>query len=348
MRTTIDVLVATRKQGEPLPAPAHVFNESPAKIAFMVASMKKHMTDEGYQLALALRSGLFHLSGFGFEGNGDVEATVRRYNPSTVVTQDKREWIGRTAGPGFDHRERLQNVSHLRERDNIFKGTVLKDAHSDQSLHVEAATEIGCHFWIIYYHPDIVTAQSPFVRREHLIRTYHSIDPASVNPFQVRNGIGLLSGAISGAYPLRSRLALEIKNGAMKNLEHLKHPGYGRSYCNTPAYLSMLSCYRVAVCTSSRYGYAVRKIIEATAAGCIVVTDLPSDDVLPEIDGNLVRIDSDTSPRQVDELAGDLAAGWNAEKQRMWAERAIRYYDYRALGQKLADDIETLRSKYNG
>jgi hypothetical protein len=351
MRTIADVIAATHRPGSPLPVPPYTPSIDPTgpRIAFMVASMAKHMTDEGYQLALALKAGGYFLSGHGFDGQNDVGKIIGRYSPSVVILQDKREWMGRTAGPGFDHRESFRSVSELARRPDVFKVGVLKDAHSDHLLHRESATEAGLHAWIIYYHPDLVAAQCPIVRREHLIRTYHSLDREIVPELQTdRAPLGLLSGALSGAYPLRSRLALDCRHGRMKYVDHWPHPGYGRNRCYTPNYLRELSGYKVAICTSSRFGYAVRKIIEATAAGCIVVTDLPSDEVLPEIDGNLVRIDSDSSPGTIDRLVGDLCESWDADRQQEWADRAKRFYDYRELGWKLAADIEALRGSYHG
>lgn len=345
MRTTADVVAATRRSGfEPLPAPPYIYSDGP-RFACMVASMKNHTTDEGYQLALALSAGEYHLWGYGFNRQTSVPRLLQ-YDPSVVVVQDKREWTGRTAGPGFDYMEKFQGVNALAERDGVFKLTVLKDAHSDQQFHAEAAAEIGCHGWVTYYHPDIVAAHAPYARRQHFVRTYHSIDSAAVPRFTNRYSKGVLSGAVSGAYPLRSRLLLEARNDSLEHIDYVLHPGYGRSRCFTPDYLATLSMYRVAICTSSRFGYAVRKIVEATACGCVVITDLPADDVLPEIDGNLVRIDSDTAPSLVDELVGTLSAAWDRGRQYEWAERAKRFYDYRALGVKLAADIEALRSVY--
>lgn len=360
MRIIADVIAATRNHGTPLPKPLYEGGDVPGqseaqfyrdhvspRLAFMVASMKDHTTDEGYQLALALRAGGYELWGHGFNKSSDVSLGVS-YNPSVVVMQDKREWMGRTAGPGFDFKEKFTYISELKGWDHIFRGTVLKDAHSDHDLHIEAANEIGCHFWIVYYHPDVVAAQAPYARKEHMVRTYHSVDRNIVPEFTtVRSRAGVLSGALSRAYPLRTRLALEWQNGRLKNIDHVHHPNYGRNHCCTPDYLRMLSTYRVAICTSSRFGYAVRKIIEATACGCTVITDLPADEIMPEIDGNCVRIDSDMTPSRVDALVGDLATGWNPIQQEIWADRAKRYYDYRVLGKKLGEDIEALRRRYN-
>lgn len=360
MRTVADVIAGTGRPPAPLPAPEyrpHALEPRAAghAVGLCVPSMRKHMTDEGWQLFQGLRAGGYLLAGFG-AGTGLVDLNCTR-GPDivralpgldTVLVQDKREWVGRTAGPGFDHRERFTGVSAFRDLADLFRGTVLKDAHSDHPLHVDAAEELGAHFWVVYYDPDLVAAQAPFARRGHLVRTWHSLDADAVPVFDhpFRRERGILSGAVSRAYPMRARLALEASMGRLRNIDLYRHPGYGRVRCHTPDYLGTLSQYRVAVCTSSRFGYAVRKIAEATACGCVVVTDLPADDVLPEIDGNLVRVDPDLSPGRVDGLVGDLAAWWDADRQRVWADRAKRFYDYRAVGRKLAADIEALRRTY--
>jgi hypothetical protein len=95
------------------------------------------------------------------------------------------------------------------------------------------------------------------------------------------------------------------------------------------------------------YGYALRKIMEATACGCRVLTDLPVDEVLPEIDGNLFRIRPDTSAYHVGIYVRQLVKEYDADKQRDYADKAKQFYDYRAIGKRLSDDIESLRRSYN-
>lgn len=333
------------------------------QVGLAVKSMERHTTDEGWQLFQGLQSAGYALAGMGitmeldwqafgetwsYQNHTDVKEILDLALPTTVVLQDKREWIGKTAGKGFDPLETFTNVSSLREHPEVFKVGVLKDAHSDAHLHIDSANEAGLHAWVVYYHPTIVAAQAPYVRPKHLIRTYHSIDEDLVPPFSQRRSqsVGLLSGAVSGAYPLRSRLALACENQSMRHLTYRKHPGYRRDGCHTPEYLKLLSTYRVAVCTSSRWGYAVRKIIEATAAGCIVVTDLPKDEVLPCIDGNLIRVETDINSRELDELVGDLCERYDAGMQQSWSTLAQTWYDFRAVGKRLADDIEKLRVSY--
>lgn len=314
------------------------------KIALMVGSMKNHMTSEGWEIALALQSSGYGLRGGVIDGEVDVKKILETDRPSVVVIQDKREWIGKTAGPGFDEKERFTYVDALAKRPDIFKATILKDAHADHALQREAAEEIGCHAWITYYHPAVVCHLAPYVRPEHVVRTYHTVDPAAVPEWLPGNGRWnneyLVSGAVSGAYPLRKRL---IESGKFKVLDH---PRYGRNHCFTGSYLSVLSNFKVAICTASRYGYALRKIIEATAVGCRVVTDLPEDDVLPFIDTNLIRVHNDSSPENVlraCKLAADI---WDENAQCEMALTCQAHYSYQNQGRLLSDAIDRMRSTY--
>jgi hypothetical protein len=345
-------------------------------IMLAVESMKDHTTNEGNEIQLALQTGGYRLVGHKIpaqhprnssvlyeQGMTNVWEILNIYSPGVVVVQDKREWLPppnnfRDAGAKFI------GIEALRAQHSVFKATILKDAHQQPWWHKGSADEIGCHAWIIYYHPEIVTHLAPFVRAEHLIRTYHSIDPRCVPGYDPRPNIqdnsrcnalfsqrmnngrdgALLSGALSGAYPLRQRLAQSISQ--LPRVTHLIHPGYHRKGTCTPNYLSLLSRFKVSICTASRYGYALRKIIEATACGCMVITDLPCDEVLPNIDGNLIRVHPDSTPAQVAEILSQCYASYNVDRQKHFAEEAVRTYDYRAVGLRLASDIEIMRSKY--
>lgn len=370
MRTIDQVIAALpRPNGEPLPAPRYGYDLTVSgekrrgisdgpRVGLAVESMRRHMTDEGWQLFQALeQGGRYDLFGLGLRTSytgmplvldpTNVREIVDKMNPSVVVLQDKREYEGRTATAGFDQRERFTNVEALAARPDVFKLTVLKDSHSRPEYHRGSAAEIGCHAWIVYYHPRIVCHLAPYLRSRHLVRTWHTVDPGLVPPFLAdRPGLALLSGALSGAYPLRTRLYHEKRR--IPGLDVLPHPGYGRSGCATPEYLKTLSKYKVAVCTCSIYGYALRKIVEATACGCVVITDLPVDEEMPGgIDNNLVRITPGVSVSEFYHLLHHLWGEWDPARQEMFAERAKEWYDYRATGKRLADDIETMRRGYN-
>lgn len=345
-----------------LPPPPYIHPQNVQgrpRIAFVVASMKNHTTDEGWQIMKGLEyGGDYTLVGNGvevaFAGKKvddadltDIPKIVKLANPYTVVLQDKREWD--TDPNDFrDPMARFYGTEYLSKCDDIFRVTILKDAHQRPSYHSSSANEMGCHAWIVYYNPQIVKSVASYVRPQHLIRTYHSIDSDIVPIYRAEGRDNcVLSGAMNQTvYPLRMRL--REQRHTIPHLTWEKHPGYHRNGSNTPAYLKTLSRFKVAVCTSSIYGYAVRKIIEATACGCRVITDLPSEDVLPEIDGNIHRVRSDVSMAEMRDLIDSLISTYDGTTQYGYVFSTKRYYDYRVLGKKLAEDIEQMRISYNG
>jgi hypothetical protein len=342
--------------GRRLPVPAY----APARqgtgglrLGLAVKDMSNHMTDEGWQLFLGLAGAGYTLAGHGLAlartSVPDILSSVSNdwAWPEVVVLQDKREWDVKP-GNFRDRQARFTGVQHLESRHDLFKLTVLKDAQQNPGYHEESASEIGCHAWVIYYHPQIVHRLAPYTRPEHMVRTTHSLDPTQVPAYSyhplTRTGC-LLSGAVSGAYPLRRRLVRAAQH--LYNTTVLPHPGYHRAGCATPGYLQTLAKYRVAICTASRYGYALRKLIEATAAGCVVVTDLPVDDQMAEIDPNLVRVHPDIDLNGLNKLLRRLHDDYDPARQQHYAERAAAWYDYRAVGRRLAADIEHLRLNYD-
>jgi len=334
---------------KPLPAPIYSPNEANyGKIALAVESMRTHMTDEGWQIMLALQHAGYELWGYKLpHGETDVKKILKQ-KPDTgiVVVQDKREWdVPKRSWR--EYRARFTNIEYLAQRTDIFKITILKDSHQRPLYHRQSAEEIGCHAWIIYYHPYIVAKLAPYVRPQHLIRTYHSLDPKVVPPFRPakQRKPCIFTGAISSHYPLRARLYRAKELRALVNFH--RHPGYHRRGCFTPEYFKLLNRYKVSICTCSKYGYALRKIIESTAAGCRVITDLPVEDKLPEIDDNLIRISPDATPTQVRRITDRAVVTYNEERQKHYAELAINYYDYHHLGKLLAEDIEKLKNNYN-
>jgi hypothetical protein len=333
----------------PLAAPSYAPGSNETLLGLAVESMKRHTTDEGWQIFAGLEQSGYNLAGYrlGFMGHTDVEQILKLTSPKTAVIQDIREWDVKPK----DFREplaRFTNVGAFKKRPDIFKVTILKDAQQRPDYHSMNAVEMGVHAWIVYYHPRIVRHLAPYVREGHLLRTYHSLDPAAVPPYKLgraRDGC-ILSGASSaGAYPLRTRLFAEANQ--LPRCLALRHPGYKRNGCHTPEYIRLLGDFKVAICTSSTYGYALRKLVEATAAGCIVITDLPADEVLPAIDGNLVRIGSATTTRAIAGIVRDLYRAYDSAKQEAFSKAAVEHYSYRILTAKLARDIEALRLTYN-
>jgi len=266
------------------------------------------------------------------------------YHPTTLVIQDKREWDGRTAN-NPDPRMRFRGIQTLRNYNQIFKVTVLKDAHNEGYYHRHSAEEMGVHAWIVYYHPYLVQRVAPWIRLRHCIRIYHSVNPEDIPQYDGDRPWGcLLSGAISGCYPLRMRLARDREK--IPACDHHKHPGYHANGSHTPDYLKTLSRYKVALCTCSKYGYALRRIFEATACGCRVITDLPADDVLPVIDTNLIRISPVETTGRIAELVAEAIQTYNPEVQHRFATAAQEYYDYRVAGRRLAQAIQAMKLSY--
>jgi hypothetical protein len=349
---TVDDVISrlSRPSIAELPGPAYVRtvqSNAPGvtKVALAVASMKDHMTDEGWQIMQGLQEAGYLLAGHGLPYPiTDVRHILGELRPSVMFVQDKREWA---VQPG-NFRDPLAcfiNVGLLRDRQDIFKLTIIKDAQQNPTWHRESADEIGCHAWVTYYHPHIVHHLAPYVRPKHLIRTWHTIDAAVVPDFSSERPNGaLLSGALSSAYQLRMRVAAVA--GQLPSVTHLRHPGYHRRGCATPGFLRTLSSFKVALCTASRFGYALRKIVEATACGCLVITDLPADDVLPFIDENLIRVHPDVTVSALDGLLRSCYASYDPDRQRQFAERAKILYDYRAMGRLLNQQIDMLRWSY--
>lgn len=337
---------------DPLSVPCYDYNGSKTnRIALAVESMKRHTSDEGWQIMAGLEGSGYTLYGSGLpRGETNVTTILREEETDlgTIIVQDKKEWYIPSGSRSFrDSAAKFRRIGELADRPDLFRLTILRDAHFNPEFHTEAALEMGCHAWVIPYHPSIVHRLAPYVRPQHLVRTYHSIDPKLVPDFRSKRDGCLLSGAVGGhVYPLRTMLVRNYRS--LPSVNYLKHPGYHRQGTNTPEYLRTLSGYKVALCTSSIYGYAVRKIIEATACGCIVVTDLPTDEVLPEIDNNLVRIHPRYPRKSFVALLNHLYIHYDPGRQLDFVERTKAFYDYRKIGERLANDIANLRETYPG
>lgn len=318
--------------------------ETGSRVFLGIESFRRHMSDEGWQLQAGMHEAGFDLWGRGLPNDSvDVPAILRAAKPDTVILQDKREWNPSDVAC-IDKSERFIGYELLGRRNGMMRLTILKDVQHNVLDGYRTANICGLHAWIVYYHPKMVKFLAPYVREHHLLRTYHSIDRDKVPEFADRSKRCLLSGASTeDVYPLRFKLF-------HANLEHIdkhKHPGYHANGSHTNSFLEKLAKYRVAICTASIYGYALRKLIEATACGCRVITDLPPDEVLPEIDGNLVRVSPNTPPKLVDALAREMSETWDYNVQAEFARKAVEFYDYRRQTQKLAFDILALRRSIN-
>src|SRR5690606_6930648 len=98
MRTVESVVKAYGHSPLRLPAPLYAGTSGQSRLALAVESMRRHMTDEGWQLMLSLRSGGYGIAGHDCDINStDVSDLIDRYEPNVVLLQDKREWLGLTA-----------------------------------------------------------------------------------------------------------------------------------------------------------------------------------------------------------------------------------------------------------
>lgn len=355
---TIDDVIDTLPHIDPsscpeIPRPEYISPSQviPGKgIALAVESMARHTTDEGWQIMQGLQHAGWQIEGHGI---GDsltdmIDILYKNLDIASVLVQDKREWDVRN-GDFREKAARFTDVSSLKSHYDLFKLTILKDAHSRPLYHRESAEEIGCHAWLCYYHPRIVKHLAPFIRERDIIRVWHTVDPDKVPVFLPgdKRGSVLMSGAVSGAYPLRRRIVSGWRFFKELKGHLMQHPGYHRDGCATESYLQELSKWKVAICTSSMYGYALRKIIEATACGCRVITDLPTDEILPGIDGNLVRVSPDISMPALRDAIVTMTEHYNDDRQQQLAYYAMKNYDYRVEGRRISRAIENVRLAYN-
>lgn len=326
--------------------PRYDSNEQGSKAGLFVKSLERHITDEGVQLQNGLITQGYTPYGHGYgDSKTDIGDILLAAKPSTLFIQDKREWDREHPWGDFrDKRSHFTRSKLLQEVFNTFKVTMHKDTHARQGYNMEFANEVGLHAWLVYYHQNIIRATAPFVRAEHLIRIYHSIDMLAVPELTEERDGAVLSGAVSGAYPLRKRL-INGRNELYKT-KYLQHPGYtaGKNYSND--YLKTLVQHRVSICTTSKWGFALRKIIEAVVCGCVCITDLPVDDVLPVIDEGLVRVHPDSRPNQVSEIIQREHENYDQEYRIDLANRAMQFYDYRESARRMCEDIENLRRSY--
>lgn len=345
MRTIDKVLSHLPKnRTPPAAAPTYHYKPEGPRLGLAVQSMSEHMTDEGWQIFEGLSHNNYILCGHNLpEPSTVVPTLIQKYQPSVVFLQDKREWA--PSHRDFrDRNARFTGVVALARRPDIFKLTILKDAQHRPHYHKQSANEIGCHAWVCYYHPRIVKHIANYVRSEHIIRTYHTINTAHLPPFNSTRKPALLSGAVSPAYPFRTAIVQRIRQ--FPDLAYLHHPGYHRRGCHTPAYLAEIAKYKVHVCTTSMYGYCLRKIIESVAVGTIPLTDLPTDDILPHIQPALVHFSADNSIAEINDIIANLVSNYNIEERYYYATLAQTYYSHIYQTALLAQNIETLRKNY--
>ena len=326
----------------PIYRPRH--DEQPHGCLFCMAGWEKHMDSGRILCARGMEAAGWLTTAGGGVGLGETD-TIRVLEEHCLeiavfwprAEWDRRWWRGGThVGPEHCFRR----VEDLARRPDVLRVAVHHDAATNIRRSRRWHAQFRPHLYLTWYHPRSVLRYTPWAQAEQIVRTYHVVDPALVPDVGPRDGMALLSGAIGDRhYPLRTRLWRAVKNDGLKGVDLLPHPGYHGNGHATNDYLRTLSQYRVAICTASRHGFALRKIFEATAAGCRVITDLPAYDKLPEIDGNLVRIDPQIPLRDLADLIAAEADGWDLDRQRSVAEKCVARYSHLAECRRLSDEL---------
>ncbi len=308
-----------------------------ARVVLANVDYRRHMTSEGDQFQEGLRASGWTLTGAGYDGRKDVGAILDHYRPDRIVVHDPRDWD--PASPIAFRKDLGFARVPLLQKSEAFKAVVVKDAASSLQYQAQFFDQAGADAAIVYYHPLSVEQHSGWLKGKTLIRTYHSVAAVDLAGLDFRRprGGAVVSGAVSRSYPLRQRV---IRDKALLGIDVLKHPGYGNAGHTTPEYLKQIARYKVHIATASTFGFALRKIIESVAVGCTVITDLPAFDVLPEIDGALVRVKPTIGIRELRAMISSLLQSWDLEERLAWASKAQRFYNYETVGYALDRALE--------
>jgi hypothetical protein len=301
---------------------------------------RRHMTDEGDQLQRGLEHAGWTVAGVGFgDGCNSVPELLERHSPDVVIVHDKRDW---DPGSRISFRKDVgfKDLGELARRKNILKLAVVKDAATFQAYHQSFLREVAADIAIVYYNEDQIHACAPWMSAYPKIRTWHTVDADLVRaiPATDHRKSVVVSGAIGEEiYPARTAI---VKAASRLGIDVLRHPGYGNRGCRTEDYLRALAEYRAHIATASKYGFALRKIVESVAVGCIPVTNLPEADVLPAIDGALRRFDQNWRAEDIVREAKKIADGWHEEDVMAYSRSCLEVYDYRAMGHRLNCEVE--------
>lgn len=311
------------------------------RLVLAMRGYEQHTSSEGLHLEDGLHAAGWCLAGFGVGDNcTDVPTLLARYTPRAVMVQDVRDWHRGNRWGCFDPRYHFARWEALR-RCGAFVVTPFKDAGSAPKIQRAFLDTVRPGALITYYHERAVNAASGgYAATWRQIRTYHSIDADMVRalPLDGERRRGIVTGATGvGVYPLRQRV---FEGASALGIDGQGHPGYGNKGCDTPRYLRQLAGYKVHVATASRFHFALRKIIESVAVGCVPITNLPAWDALPEIDEALVRVPDSISMDDLRGVIDEAERGWDLDRARHFAERALAFYDYRAAGLRLDAAIQ--------
>lgn len=163
------------------------------------------------------------------------------------------------------------------------------------------------------------------------------------HPIEAKRDIDvLLVGKITGLYPLRKKLHNWIHEGKIPGVVR-EHPGYHQShfknenqkYKNHTAdtqladYAEQLKRAKIVYMCSSMRKFALRKYVEASLSGALIVADIPAERQ-SEFRKYVVEIDLDDSPESISEkvnfyLQNDTA---RIQRARIGQEISLGGYTY--------------------
>ena len=188
---------------------------------------------------------------------------------------------------------------------------------------------------VIFHHENDWRLWAPLLTaagvRSH--RLMHCVDPNYFRVVDRPESIAMrpIPSIVSGVqapriYPLRARFAKFIDEGRFPGRVR-KHPGYrlfDLKSCQSQYrdYTRQLSLSHVSLCCTSKHRYALAKIIESLAAGCVTVTDFPEDGRwIRDLGQFCVRVaDTETDESLISYVANAIEKG--------------QYVDRAAAGQK--------------
>ncbi len=298
------------------------------KVVLANSDYRNHMTDEGNQLQEGLCLNGWKLAGFGYDGIIDAKRIIAEYRPDMIFVHDKRDWDRNNHGC-FNPRVHFDNIQQVGLDNSVVKVAILKDAATVKEYQEKfICDELRADIVAAYYHLPTVKVLCPRVAPKNIVRIYHTIDRFAIPLYIKKNKGSIVSGALSDAYPLRQSI---VNQSVAMGIEVLKHPGYSNAGCRTLDYMKTLAQYKVSVATASRYGFALRKIIESVACECVTVTNLPKEDCLPLIDPAIIRItDADVAkPEILRDILRREEANYSVEKARYYSAMCKAFYDYR-------------------
>jgi hypothetical protein len=307
-------------------------------IQFHVAAFRNYASDTAWLLQHGLELEGFTPFGRRFPGEQDctdMRAVCQRERPDVVFSEAWNTWNPEMPQPaskdiGFD------NYDWLGSQPGIFRVT----NHDDPWGHPEKHAE-----WHRRFRPDVILVRyeiarvlqiAPYVERSKLMRIHHSVTREYCRPVTAegRDRVCLLSGASSERiYPMRARLWREVQQlpDWERTFTIRPHHHWSRTGGSAvPDYMRALAGFRVMFVGTSVFKVAFKKLYEGTAAGCIVVTNLPETDRVPVVEENLVRVSDDIGAADLRDLCEGLAARWDLDRQRDLARRVIDRYDYQS------------------